>query len=173
MVRRHADAAEHAEGWTTMLEDYMLDLGYMGELEDEARFCGKRGLARIGARVAIDLFFMTGERGFLEVGVDCDLSADDPFVLAGNLLQAVTGFVPDRVEAELNWYSVERGYPLSYLLGNHSVWAMKRQVEEHGALSGLDHDRAFHAAYLRAGNMPVAFLEGVLQHQGLLARAEH
>ncbi len=62
LVRRHVEANEHAEGWTTMLEDYMLDVGFMAELADEVRFIGKRDLSRIGARVAIDLFFMTGDK---------------------------------------------------------------------------------------------------------------
>lgn len=98
IIRRHVEANEHAEGWTTMLEDYMLDMGYQADLVDEVRFCGKRDLSRIGARVAIDLFFMTGDKKYLDVGVDCDLSSDDPFVAAGNLLAAVTGFVPGRVD---------------------------------------------------------------------------
>ena len=170
-IRRHIDANDQAEGWTTMLEDYMLDQGYMGDLTDEARFCGKRDLSRIGARVAIDLYFMTGERAYLDVGVDCDISPADPFEAAGNLLAAVTGFVPERVQAELNWYSQERGYPLSYLTGNRLVWQLKRDVAaaQRGKLDGLDLDRAFHAAYLEAGNMPVSFLRRVFQHQGLLA----
>lgn len=170
VIRRHIDASDHAEGWTTMLEDYMLDQGYMGELTDEARFCGKRDLGRIGARVAIDLFFMTGERGYLDVGVDCDLSPADPFEAAGNLLAAVTGFVPERVQAELNWYSQERAYPLSYLTGNHLVWQLKHDVAaaQRGKLEGLDLDRAFHGAYLEAGNMPVSYLRRVFQHMGLL-----
>jgi uncharacterized protein (DUF885 family) len=170
-IRRHVDAMEQAEGWTTMLEDYMLDLGYMGDLTDEARFIGKRDISRIGARVAIDLFFMTGEKGFLEVGVDCDLSPDDPFVAAGNLLSKVTGFTPGRVEAELNWYSQEHGYPLSYLAGNHLVWELKRdlQASQRGTIDGLDLDRVFHRAYLKAGNMPLTFLRRSFQHQGLLS----
>ena len=170
LIRRHFDAMEHAEGWTTMLEDYMLDLDYMGELTDEARFSGKRDISRIGARVAIDLFFMTGERRYLDVGVDCDTSSDDPFEAAGALLQEVTGFVPGRVQAELNWYSQERGYPLSYLTGNRLVWGIKRDLAAHTGhgLEGLDLDRAFHRAYLESGNMPVTYLRRVLQHEGLL-----
>ncbi len=132
----------HAEGWTTMLEDYMLDMGYMGELTDEARFVGKRDISRIGARVAIDLFFMTGEKDFIDIGVPCDLSSDDPFEAAGNLLTAVTGFVPGRVQAELNWYSQERGYPFSYLTGNRMVWDLKRDVAAASGLSGVELDRA-------------------------------
>jgi uncharacterized protein (DUF885 family) len=169
VVRRHMDAMDQAEGWTTMLEDYMLDVGYMGELTDEARFSGKRDIARIGARVAIDLFFMTGDKCYLDVGIPCDLSSDDPFVAAGNLLAEVTGFVPGRVQAELNWYSMERGYPLCYLTGNRLVWRLKRDVAEH--LSGLDPleiDRRFHRTFLRAGSMPVAWLRRVFAHEGLL-----
>ncbi|MBX2799704.1 MAG: DUF885 domain-containing protein [Myxococcales bacterium] len=170
VFRKHFDAMEHAEGWTTMLEDYMLDEGFMGDLTDEARFCGKRDLSRIGARVAIDLFFMTGDRAMLDVGVECDLSSDDPFVAAGNLLQAVTGFVPGRVQAELNWYSQERGYPLSYLTGNTLVWQLKRDLADanRGRLEGRDLDRAFHQVYLESGNMPVTYLRKVFEHAGML-----
>lgn len=170
VVRRHVSAMDQAEGWTTMLEDYVLDMGYMGAREDEARFVAKRDIARIGARVAIDLFFMTGERGYLDVGVDCDLSARDPFEVAGSLLEAVTGFTPGRIQAELNWYSQEPGYPLSYLTGNHLVWELKRDVQraQAGRLGSLELDRAFHRAFLEAGNMPVRFLRRAFAQRGLL-----
>jgi len=170
VIRRIYDGADYAEGWTTMLEDYILDLGYMGDLEEEARFTGKRDLSRIGARVVLDLFFMTGNRAYLDVGLDVDVSDPDPFVAAGRLLKKVTGFVDGRVEAELNWYSQERGYPLSYLLGNVTVWDLKRDLAaaENG-LSGLDLDRAFHRIFLRSGNMPIAWLRRVFVDRGLLA----
>ena len=170
IIRRHTDAMEHAEGWTTMLEDYMLDVGYMGELTDEARFIGKRDISRIGARVAIDLFFMTGERRYLDVGVEADTSSADPFEAAGALLQAVTGFTPSRTQAELNWYSQERGYPLSYLTGNVLVWSLKRDVI--AASEGrepVEIDRDFHRIYLNSGNMPVRFLRRVFEHEGMLS----
>ncbi|MEL6343642.1 MAG: DUF885 family protein, partial [Myxococcota bacterium] len=170
VIRRHVDAAEQAEGWTTMLEDYMLDQGYLGDLTDEARFITKRDLSRIGARVAIDLFFMTGDRRYLDVGRDVDVSDPDPFVAAGRLLKAVTGFTDGRVQAELNWYSQERAYPLSYLTGNVLVWELKRDVQ--AAKSGedtLDIDRAFHRTFLEAGNMPMSFVRRVFAHQGLIA----
>ncbi len=169
VIRRHFSASEHAEGWTTMLEDYMLDLGYMGDLADEARFTGKRDLSRIGARVLIDLFFMTGERSFLEVGANCDISSADPFEAAGSLLAEVTGFNPGRVQGELNWYSQERGYPLCYLTGNRLVWDLKRAAAKGpSGLTGLDLDRRFHASYLSSGNMPLSFLKRVMAHEGLI-----
>jgi len=91
-------------------------------------------------------------------------------VAAGNLLQSLTGFVPGRVQAELNWYSQERGYPLSYLTGNHLVWALKRDVIEaqRGKLEGLALDRAFHRTFLHAGNMPLPYLRRVFAHEGLI-----
>ena len=148
----------------------MLDIGYMGDLTDEARFFGKRSINRLGARVAIDLFFMTGDRKYLEVGIDCNISSDDPFEAAGNLLQAVTGFGPERVQAELNWYSQSRGYPLSYLTGNHLVWELKRDVIEaqRGKLEGPDLDREFHRIYLESGTMPVSHVRRVYRHHGML-----
>jgi len=171
VVRRHYDGAHHAEGWTTMLEDYMLDQGYAGELEAEVRFGTKRDISRIGARVAIDLYFMTGDPERLEVGVEFDRTADAPFGLAASLLQAVTGFTPERVQAELNWYSQERAYPLSYLAGNRMVWALKRDLEtaQKDSMSQDDIDRLFHRTYLQEGNMPVAFLRRLFEDRGLLA----
>jgi uncharacterized protein (DUF885 family) len=169
VVRRHFEAMEQAEGWTTMLEDYMLDLGYMGELTDEARFCTKRDLSRIGARVAIDLFFMTGDRGYLELDVPCDIGHRDPFVAAAALLSEVTGFAPERVQAELNWYSQERGYPLCYLTGNQLVWELKADMRRaRPETDALALDREFHAAFLGCGSMPVSFVRRVFEHHGLL-----
>ncbi|MFT7625843.1 MAG: hypothetical protein ACI9WU_005034 [Myxococcota bacterium] len=170
VIRRQFDSAAHAEGWTTRLEDYMLDRGYMGELTDEGRFCAKREIARIGARVAIDCFFMTGDAGYLDVGVDCDVSAADPFEAAGALLSAVTGFSPERVLGELSWYSLERGYPLSYLAGNRAVAALEAELKASptNTLDDLALEREFHRVYLKSGNMPLSMLRRVFVNEGLL-----
>ena len=170
IVRRHCNAMEQAEGWTTMLEDYMLDMGYMGELTDEARFSAKRDICRIGARVAIDLYFMTGDKKYLAVGIPIDLSSEDPFINAGNLLQKVTGFTKGRVEAELNWYSQERSYPLCYLTGNQLVWELKKDLAtaQQGKLAGLALDQVFHKIFLEVGNMPLSYLRRVFKHKKLL-----
>jgi len=169
-IRRHVMANDHAEGWTTMLEDYMLDRGYAEELADEVRFCAKRDLCRIGARVAIDLFFMTGARDYLDVGLGLDRGHADPFAAAGELLETVTGFTKGRVQAELNWYSIERGYPLSYLTGNQLVARLRRELHKAQAaqLSPERIDRMFFDRYLSSGNMPLAFLRRVFQREGLI-----
>ncbi|MEP4485210.1 MAG: DUF885 domain-containing protein [Halioglobus sp.] len=166
-VRRTFSANEHAEGWTTMLEDYMLDQNLMGDLTDEARFSTKLDLSRIGARVGIDLYFMTGNTAYLNIGYDLTFEDEDPFVNAAALLVAATGFTPGRAQAELNWYSQERAYPLSYLVGNHLVWQLKHDYEQAvGKQMPPDElDRNFHRIYLESGNMPVAQLRRVFEHE--------
>jgi hypothetical protein len=166
-VRRTFSANEHAEGWTTMLEDYMLDQNLMGDLTDEARFATKLDLSRIGARVAIDLYFMTGDTTYLSIGYDVAFEDDDPFVNAAALLIAATGFTPGRAQGELNWYSQVRAYPLSYLVGNHLVWQLKRDYQRAvgDQMSPDEQDRNFHRIYLESGNMPVAQLRRVFEHE--------
>ena len=56
---------------------------------------------------------------------------------------------------KLNWYSKERGYPLSYLTGNHLMWELKKR---HEALfqPSLRSDRMFFEFILKGGNMPLS-----------------
>ena len=154
-IRRAFNAMDLAEGWTTMLEDYMLDIGYGGALTDEIRFMAKREICRLSARVGIDLFFMTGRLDCLRLDGFEPEPAADVFTNAGRLLHSVTGFVAERINAELSWYSKERGYPLSYLTGNHLMWQLKRH---HEALSepALKSDRMFFELILKGGNMPLS-----------------
>ena len=174
-IRRIFSANEHAEGWTTMLEDYMLDVGYISEeLVDEVRFIAKREMSRLVARVGIDLYFMTGERDYLDVGLDLGFEqngySDDVFDNAAKLLKTATGFTDGRVQAELNWYSSEQSYPLSYLTGNRLVWQLKQDIQAANKkeLEPLALDQAFHKVYLESGCMPVENLRTVFEQQGYL-----
>lgn len=174
-IRRIFSANEHAEGWTTMLEDYMLDVGYIqDDLVDEVRFIAKREMSRLVARVGIDLYFMTGQRDYLNVGLDLGFQqegySDDVFDNAAKLLKKATGFTDGRVQAELNWYSSEQSYPLSYLTGNRLVWQLKQEIQALNKkdLDALALDQAFHQVYLESGCMPVESLRTVFQQQGLL-----
>jgi hypothetical protein len=174
-IRRIFSANEHAEGWTTMLEDYMLDVGYISDdLVDEVRYIAKREMSRLVARVGIDLYFMTGERDYLDVGLDLGFKengySDDVFDNAAKLLKTATGFTDGRVQAELNWYSSEQSYPLSYLTGNRLVWQLKQDIQATNKkdLDALALDQAFHKVYLESGCMPVENLRTVFQHEGFL-----
>lgn len=170
-IRKIFRAGEHAEGWTTMLEDYLLDSGYIeNELVDEVRFIAKREISRLAARVGIDLYFMTGDKQYLNVGLQLDFDSDDPFENAAKLLKAATGFTDGRVQAELNWYSTERGIPLCYLTGNQMVWKLKRDIQNANLkqLSADALDKEFHRIYLNSGCMPVSSLREVFRYEGLL-----
>ncbi len=170
-IRRIYSANEHAEGWTTMLEDYMLDAGYIEpELVDEVRFIAKREMSRLVARVGVDLYFMTGNKCYLDVGLNLSFDSDDVFENAALLLKTATGFTDGRVQAELNWYSTEQGYPLSYLTGNRLVWQLKQDIQKANkkSLDQLELDQAFHRIYLESGCMPVNNLRSVFAHHGYL-----
>ena len=171
LIRKIFNANEHAEGWTTMLEDYMLDIGYIEkDIVDEVRFVTKRDISRLIARVGIDLYFTSGDKKFLSVGPDLEFDSEDPFVNAAKLLKEATGFTDGRVQAELNWYSKEQGYPLSYLTGNRLVWELKRDIQQANPqnLSSNNLDQAFHKIYLQSGCMPVTSLRKVFEHEGFL-----
>jgi hypothetical protein len=174
-IRRIFSANEHAEGWTTMLEDYMLDIGYIdADLVDEVRFIAKREMSRLVARVGIDLYFMTGNQDYLNVGLDLGFEkngySEDVFENAAKLLKVATGFTDGRVQAELNWYSTEQSYPLSYLTGNRMVWKMKDDIQQQNlkGLSNVELDKAFHRIYLESGCMPVNSLRSVFKNEGYL-----
>jgi hypothetical protein len=175
-VRRIFSANEHAEGWTTMLEDFMLDVGYIdADLVDEVRFIAKREMSRLVARVGIDLYFMTGERDYLNVGLDLGFEksgySENVFDNAAKLLKTATGFTDGRVQAELNWYSTEQSYPLSYLTGNRMVWKIKKEIqtENKKSLSELELNQDFHSVYLESGCMPVNNLRSVFVNKGYLS----
>jgi uncharacterized protein (DUF885 family) len=170
-IRRIFYAAEHAEGWTTMLEDYMLDVGYIGDdLVDEVRFIAKRDISRLVARVGIDLYFMTANKDYLDMGLGLSFDSQDEFENAALLLKEATGFTDGRVQAELNWYSAEQGYPLSYLTGNRLVWKLKEDIQQANTknLDSIGLDRAFHEVYLNSGCMPVESLRLVFAELGYL-----
>jgi uncharacterized protein (DUF885 family) len=170
-IRRIFNANEHAEGWTTMLEDYMLDVGYISDdLVDEVRFIAKRDISRLVARVGIDLYFMTSNKDYLDMGLGLNFDSEDVFENAALLLKEATGFTDGRVQAELNWYSTEQGYPLSYLTGNRLVWQLKEDIQRANTknLDPAALDRAFHDVYLNSGCMPVESLRLVFLELGYL-----
>ena len=84
IIRKSFVAADQAEGWATMLEDYMLDIGYMDDLTDECRFIAKREISRLAARVAIDLYFMSGEVKYLDIGLGLNFDSEDPLSIPRN-----------------------------------------------------------------------------------------
>lgn len=150
IIRNIFSANDLSEGWATYLEEYILELGLNEELSLEMSFIIKRDVARLGARVAIDLYFMSGDKSYLEIGSDFDRDLEDPFELAKSLLISICGFSDARADGELNWYSMERGYPMTYLIGNKLIKDLKTKL-------GMP-DKEFHQFILKQGNIPLSFL---------------
>lgn len=151
VIRRIFQANDLSEGWATYLEEYLLEIGYKPENRAEMQYLIKRDIARIAARVAIDLYFMIGDKKYLDLGLNLDFSSSDPFENAKKLLIQVTGFSSQRADGELNWYSMERGYPMTYLIGNQLLLKLKNESK----LSDFD----FHQKVLSQGNMPLSLLK--------------
>jgi len=49
---------------------------------------------------------------------------------AVNILVEETGMSEDAAKTEVNWYTQEPGYPLSYLLGKHMILKLKEEVKQ-------------------------------------------
>jgi hypothetical protein len=164
VVRNLANYNTHAEGWTTYLEEFMTDSGIVDdEIIDEYKFIGHSDLARLAARVSIDLFFLTSEEKYLKLIDGFFPSGDSLFDKAKSLLIQTTGFSSNRAEGELNWYSKERGYPMCYLAGNRMVWKLKEDMKD-----CENKDKLFHKTYLEAGVLSLPLLRKVFESQGLL-----
>jgi len=167
IVRKFADFLDLAEGFATYNEGYFLEQEYMKEALIESKFVTLRDFCRFGARVLIDLCFMTGNKAYLDAGF-FELTQGDLFENAELLLQKLCGFSLERCEAEVNWYSQAPGYPLSYLAGNFLTYKLKSDMAQKTGLRGLDLDRKFHKAFLEAGCMPMSYLRKVFQNQRLV-----
>jgi uncharacterized protein (DUF885 family) len=164
VVRNLASYNTHAEGWTTYLEEFMTDSGIVSEeIIDEYRFIGHSDLARLAARVCIDLFFLTSDEKYLKLSDNFEVSGDSVFDKAKSLLIEATGFSSARADGELNWYSKERGYPMCYLVGNRMVWKLKSDMKECD-----NKDKLFHKTYLESGVLTLPLLRKVFENKGLL-----
>lgn len=168
VVRKLGDYRTHAEGWTTYMEQFMTDVGFVDEkILDEYKLIALSDLARLGARVAIDLFFMTNDEKYLNVIGDFVPEGETAIDKAKSLLQKATKFTSARADGELNWYSKCRGVPMCYLLGNILVNQLQKDV-----LAKFDDKeeglKVFHKTYLKEGVMPLSFLRKVFEHKGIL-----
>ncbi|MEF2176013.1 MAG: DUF885 family protein [Candidatus Absconditabacteria bacterium] len=163
IVRKLYNNNVHAEGRTTYLEGVMTDIGFIGEeIKDEYTLIALSDFARLGARVAIDLYFMTGNEKYLNIIEGYTPQGQTQFDKAKDLLIKVTNFSSARAEGELNWYSQERGYPMCYLVGNKLTWELQNYV-----LSNFDNKteglKFFHKTYLQEGNLPLNLLKKIFE----------
>ncbi len=167
-VRKLADYKTCTEGWATYLENFMGTIGFIdGNIIDAYTLITLSDFARLGARVAIDLYFMTNNSKYLNVIEGFIPDGENPFQKAKSLLRKATKFTETRAEGELNWYSERRGYPMCYLVGNKLVSQLQKDVLKkfENKEDGL---RIFHKTYLNEGIMPINFLRRIFKEKGIL-----
>lgn len=163
IVRKLYNNNVHAEGRTTYLEWVMTDIWFIGEeIKDEYTLIALSDFARLWARVAIDLYFMTGNEKYLNIIEWYTPQWQTQFDKAKDLLIKVTNFSSARAEWELNWYSQERWYPMCYLVWNKLTWELQNYV-----LSNFDNKtewlKFFHKTYLQEWNLPLNLLKKIFE----------
>lgn len=163
LVRKLYNNNVHAEGRTTYLEWVMTDIWYIDEeIKNEYTLIALSDFARLGARVAIDLYFMSWKEKYLNIIEWYKPQWESQFDKAKDLLIKVTNFSSARAEWELNWYSLERWYPMCYLVWNKLTWELQKYV-----LSNFDDKtewlKFFHKTYLQEWNLPLNLLKRIFE----------
>jgi len=167
-VRSLAVYNSHSEGWTTYLEDFMTKINYVDdEIKNEYVLISLSDFARLGARVGIDLYFMSGDENYLNIIENFTPTGNTKFEKAKSLLKKATGFTDARCEGELNWYSRERGYPMVYLIGNQELYKLKNEILSKSS-NKVDSTKKFHSIYLKEGTMPLHYLKKILKFKNLI-----
>lgn len=163
IVRKLYDNNVHAEGRTTYLEWLMTDIGLIDEqIKDEYTLIALSDFARLWARVAIDLYFMSWNDKYLNIIEWYKPQWSNEFEKAKDLLIKVTNFSSARAEWELNWYSQERWYPMCYLVWNKLTWELQKYVlwkfqDKNQWL------KFFHKTYLQEWNLPLNLLKKIFE----------
>jgi len=168
LTRRLVSALDTQEGFACMAES-MASGFCQGPDRDapEKKLLELAFMLRLGPRVCIDLYLMTGKEDFLDMGHGFDpRSYRGPLQRAEGLLRHITGFDRAVAESEVGWYSQCPGYPLSYLVGYQSLCQMKRDAKRH--LGPGYSDSGFFNAVLEAGNIPTSYVRRTLEHHGFV-----
>lgn len=137
LVRRIADADIFCEGWALYAEELMAEHGYY--TPEERLFQLQWRLVR-AARVRIDVGLHTGTMS-LEA--------------ARTLLEDEVHLEPALAASEARRYALSPTQPLSYVLGERSIRAMR----ERWLREGRGDLRSFHEALLAQGSLPPSYVE--------------
>lgn len=141
-VRLLARGTEITEGWAFYCEEMMAEAGFINDLE--TRLMQVNEMIWRAVRVILDVKLSRGEMTF-----------DD----AVKILVEETGMSEDAAQAEVNWYTQEPGYPLSYLLGKHLLLKLKEEVQQQ--MGDQFDERFFNDTITANGYLPISLLRQV------------
>jgi uncharacterized protein (DUF885 family) len=141
-VRLLARGTEITEGWAFYCEEMMAEVGFITDLE--TRLMQVNEMIWRAVRIVLDVKLSRGEMTF-----------DD----AVKILVEETGMSEDAAKAEVNWYTQEPGYPLSYLLGKHLLLKLKEEVQQQ--MGDQFDERFFNDTITANGYLPISLLRQV------------
>ncbi|MFX1318169.1 MAG: DUF885 domain-containing protein [Promethearchaeota archaeon] len=137
---------ETVEGWAHYCEQMMMEQGFVTSLE--AKMVQLTGVIWRAVRIIVDVKLSRGE-----------MTIDE----AVDMLVKETGMVKDSAIAEVNWYTLSPGYPLSYLLGKHLILQLRDEVKQR--MGDEYTDKFFHDTITHNGNLPITFLRKVFDQK--------
>ena len=138
--------SETVEGWAHYCEQMMMEKGFVTSLE--SKMVMLTGVIWRAVRIIVDVKLARGEMG-LDEAVD--------------MLVKETGMTRDGATAEVNWYTLSAGYPLSYLLGKHLILQLRDEIRQ--KMGDSYTDKFFHDTITHNGNLPITFLRKVFDQQ--------
>jgi uncharacterized protein (DUF885 family) len=143
-VRLLASGTETIEGWAFYCEEMMAEAGFITDLE--TRLVQVNDMIWRAVRIIVDVKLSRGEMTFKD---------------AVKMLVEETGMSEDAAKAEVNWYTQEPGYPLSYLLGKHMLLKLKEEV--HQQMGDKFDERIFHDTITANGYLPISLLRKIFK----------
>jgi uncharacterized protein (DUF885 family) len=131
-------ATEYIEGWAVYAERMMKEAGF--DDTPAHRYIFQTDIVWRACRIILDVKLHRGQ---------IELEEAVAFMIER------TGFERPAAVAEVNWYTAEPTYPLSYLYGRHMIEQLRADVARRmGPAFSL---KFFHDTFIYGGTMPVSF----------------
>ena len=139
-------AVETIEGWAHYCEDMMKEAGFSAD--PATRFAQMTDQVWRACRIIIDIDLHRGKMSFDE---------------AVDFLVKETGMERPGAVAEVKRYTYNPAYQLSYLLGKHMIFGLKKDVRK--GLGKHYSDRLFHDTILYAGSLPMKYMREIFAYK--------
>lgn len=137
---------ETVEGWAHYCEELMMELGFVTGLE--AKMVQLTEAIWRAVRIIVDVQLARGEMTFDE---------------AVNMLMNETGLSKEGAVAEVRWYTLSPGYPLSYLFGKHLILQLREDIKH--MMGDKYSEKFFHDTITANGYLPITLLRKVFDQE--------
>jgi uncharacterized protein (DUF885 family) len=146
LVHLFAQGMETVEGWAHYCEEMMMEHGFMTGVE--SKLIQVNDAIWRAVRIVVDVKLSRGEMTF-----------DD----AVHMLVTEVGMSQEGATAEVRWYTLSPGYPLSYLMGKHLILQLRDDIKQ--KMGSTYSETVFHDTITANGNLPIALLRTVFNQK--------